>query len=343
MNRTTEPQNLMQNHLDNLTKPKGSLGDLEDFSLRLSAIQKKVPPVINKKACFVFAGDHGVTAENVSLYPSEVTYQMVLNFLNGGAGVNVLSKHCGYDVYVVDAGVKENFDNNNVITRKAGKGTKNFFSEPAMTKDELNECLEHGKALAREAKEKGYDLVAIGDMGIGNTTTAAAMLIAAGLKSDDVVDRGTGIDEEMLQNKTRIINESVTKHGPYKDVYQIMQNLGGFELCTITGFILGLKELGIACVIDGFPVSSAAYMAYLIDNTITGYLFAGHKSKVKGHIRVLEKMNLKPIVDFNMRLGEGTGAVIGGFMLDLSAKIACEMATFASAGVSESLDEEENY
>lgn len=333
----------MQKHLDNLTKPVGSLGDLESFAMKLAIIQRCIPPVIEKKASFVFAGDHGVTEEGVSLYPKEVTYQMVLNFLSGGAGINVLSKYCGYDVYIVNAGVSGKFDDDGVIARKVGHGTRNFVKEPAMSEEQLEQCLQNGKDLAKEAIAKGYDLFALGDMGIGNTTTAAALLIASRLPADDVIDRGTGIDDKMLERKRQVIQKAVSRYAPYKGVRDIMRQLGGFEICTITGFILGLKGQKAACVLDGFPVTTAGYMAWLIDREVKDFLFAGHKSKVKGHAVVLERMGLKPIVDLNMRLGEGTGAVIGGFLISLGAKIAGEMASFESADVSRSEGVEEDY
>lgn len=333
----------MQNHLDNLTKPIGSLGELEEIALKLAAVQNKIPPQISKRASLIFAADHGITEENVSMYPKEVTAQMVLNFLGGGAAINVLSKHCGSDVFIVDSGVDADFDDERVINKKVAKGTKNFLKENAMTENELAQCLAHGKELARMIKEKGYDLVSLGDMGIGNTSTAAAMLIAGGFASGDIIDRGTGIDDERLQHKIKVINDAIAQHNPGNNPMKIMQTLGGFEICTMTGLILELKGTGIVCVLDGFPVTAAGYMAYMMDDTVLDYCFAGHKSKVKGHQVVLDKMGLKPLIDLNMRLGEGTGAVIGGFLIDLSAKIAGEMASFASAGVSTSKDEEENY
>jgi nicotinate-nucleotide--dimethylbenzimidazole phosphoribosyltransferase len=340
MNNTADLQKKMQGHLDNLTKPAGSLGRLEEFSMKMAKIQKKIPPVIEKKAVYVIAGDHGINASGVSMYPSEVTPQMVINFVNGGAGINVLANHCGFDVKAVDAGVAFDFDNNKIIDCKVAKGTKNFHETEAMSAEELEQCLENGKKLARQAVKEGYELTALGDMGISNTTSAAAMVIAAGLDADSIIDKGTGISDELLEIKRQIILESIEKHAPYNGPMDIMRKLGGFELCTMAGFILGLKDTGTACMIDGFPVTSGAYMAYMIDPSVSEYLFAGHMSKVKGHKIMLEKMGLEAIVDFKMRLGEGTGAVIGGFMVELGVKIAGEMASFASAGVTTAEDEE---
>ncbi len=333
----------MQHHLDNLTKPVGSLGDLEDFAMKMSLIQGAVPPVLNKKAVYVFASDHGINAEGVSMYPQEVTYQMLINVTAGGAGISVLAKNCGYDVVAVDTGILTPVDDSSIIDCRAGSGSANFHETEAMTAEQASLCLENGRRLAQQAADAGYQLVAIGDLGISNTTTAAAMAIAGGLEADLIIDKGTGISDEMLDNKRRVIIESVEKHAPYKDAEDIIRKVGGFEQAVMAGFILGLKGRGIACVIDGFPVTAGALMAWLIDNSVSEYLFAGHKSKVRGHRVMLDKLGLSPIVDFNMRLGEGTGAVIGGYMVELGVKTACEMASFENANVSKSLTEEENY
>jgi nicotinate-nucleotide--dimethylbenzimidazole phosphoribosyltransferase len=309
----------MQHHLDNLTKPKGSLGDLEDLALRLAKIQGRVPPRIDRRICVVFAGDHGIVDEGVSLYPREVTTQMVLNFAGGGAAINVMAKHCGMDLQVVDAGIAGDIDDDKVINKKVGRGTRNFAKEEAMTEGELDSCLNHGRELAARIAREGYDLVCIGDMGIGNTTTAAALLAANGLSLDSVVDRGTGIDDTTLKHKREVISTSLKKYGPFS----------------------GDKK--IACVIDGFPVTTGAYLAWRIDSSVSAFLFAGHKSKVKGHIVILEAMELEPILDLNMRLGEGTGAALGGFVISMGANIACEMSSFESAGVSRSEGDEKDY
>ena len=341
----TEPSisELMQQHMDNLTKPVGSFGNLEQYALKLSEIQQRVPPSVGRKAVFVFAGDHGITEEKVSLYPREVTCQMVLNFIGGGAAINVLARHCGFDVSVVDAGVDADLRHAKIIDKKVARGTRNFLNEPAMSEEQLSTCLENGRALAEKAVREKYDLVALGDMGIGNTSSAAALLIASGFKPEDVVDRGTGISTEALDHKRQTIMQAVRRHTPFGSPRTILQRLGGFELCAIAGFILALRERGVACIIDGFPVSTAAYMAFSIDNSITSFIFAGHRSKVRGHARILEAMGMEPILDLGMRLGEGTGAVLGGQVVDLSAKLAGEMASFDSARVSRSEEIEENY
>jgi nicotinate-nucleotide--dimethylbenzimidazole phosphoribosyltransferase len=344
-------EELMQAHLDNLTKPRGSLGKLETYCLKMARIQGRVPPKLETKGIYVFAGDHGIAAEGVSLYPQEVTRQMVLNMLSGGAGINALGSGTGWDITLVDAGVLgEDFPPDGTlkpvcsfIRARLGPGSRNFYREAALRADETERALEQGKALARDAAERGYDLTAIGDLGIGNTSAAAAMLVAAGFKPGDMVDRGTGIDGEMLEHKRRIITEAVDRRGPQKTGEAILQTFGSFDLAMMTGFILGLAGKGIPCVLDGFPVSSAAYMAYLINPRTADWLFAGHLSRVAGHKPVLDALGLEPIVSLDMRLGEGTGAVIGGFVIELAVRTARDMASFSQAHVSESGKTEETF
>jgi nicotinate-nucleotide--dimethylbenzimidazole phosphoribosyltransferase len=212
-----------------------------------------------------------------------------------------------------------------------------------MQAEQLETCLENGAKLAASAVEQGYDLIALGDMGIGNTSTAAALLIASGFEAQSVVDRGTGISDDNLLQKREIIERAVEKHRPFADPKDILRKVGGFEFATMAGFILGLKERRVACVIDGFPVSSAAYMACRLDPQVRRFLFAGHRSKVKGHTVILNRLQLPPLVDLQMRLGEGTGAVLGGELIYLAAKLSSEMASFQSARVSRSETVEEDY
>lgn len=352
--------NAMIAHLDNLTKPKGSLGRLEELGIQLAKVQGQVPPKPGKKAVFVIAGDHGVTDEGVSLFPKEVTAQMAINFLAGGAAINALARGCGFDVFAVDAGIVSDISIGNyhahecpesgplgpapgLLRMKAARGTANFARENAMTREVVDACLANGMALAERAELSGYRYVAIGDMGIGNTTAAAALLVASGFDPARIIDRGTGIDDETLARKYRVITGAVAARGPFASPLEILAAVGGLELATMTGLILGLKGRGIACLIDGFPVTSAAWMACAIDPSVKEYLFAGHQSKVKGHAVVLEALGLVPIVSFDMRLGEGTGAVIGGFILELAARAASQMATFETMGVARSIEDEENY
>ncbi|MDR3301785.1 MAG: nicotinate-nucleotide--dimethylbenzimidazole phosphoribosyltransferase [Spirochaetaceae bacterium] len=343
----------MQAILDNLTKPRGSLGKLEDFCIKLAAIQGKAPPEIHKKGVYVFGGDHGIAQEGVSLYPQEVSFQMAMNMLLGGAGINALANAMNWEVNVVDSGIMVDFPPdeelkkqgaaNRLIRAKVGKGTRNFYTESAMTEDELEAALQKGQELADDAVSCGYSMVAIGDLGIGNTSTAAALLIAAGLNADAVIDRGTGIDDKALISKRRIIKEACIRRRPVANPLAIMQELGGYDLAMMSGFILGLDGKGIACILDGFPVTSAAYMAFMQNKKIIDYVFAGHLSKVAGHKVVLDKMGLSPIIALDLHLGEGTGAVIGGYMVELAVNCARNMASFDTADVSGKDVEEKKY
>ena len=382
----------MQAHLDNLTKPRGSLGRLEDLVIQLAVIQNRVPPQITKKAVYVFAGDHGIVAEGVSLYPQEVTLQMLANFLAGGAAINALASGLGpgglekiapgttgaenattgaagsgnaltgavpgpqaaWDLVAVDAGVAGDTSEleklasslppgRRFLNKKIGLGTANFLHQPAMTEDDLELALKAGADLAEDAQQHRYDLVAIGDMGIGNTSTAAALLVASGFPLETIVDRGTGIDNKTLTHKQQVIAQAVEKHGPYASPLDILRKLGGYDLAMMAGLILGLRQKNIGCIIDGFPVTSAAYMAYSMDRSVRDFLFAGHRSKVRGHSPVLEALGLEPILDLGMHLGEGTGAVLGGYLIELAVKTSRTMASFASAGVSNSTHAEEKY
>jgi nicotinate-nucleotide--dimethylbenzimidazole phosphoribosyltransferase len=341
----------MEEHLDGLTKPRGSLGKLETWCVKMAEIQRKVPPEIKKKGIYVFAGDHGIASCGVSLYPQEVTRQMALNILAGGAGINALAGGTGWEITLVDAGIMgddlpPDSDRKaacSLVRARIGRGTRNSFEEPAMTETETEMALDRGRSLAEDAAGRKIDLAAIGDLGIGNTATAAAMLVAAGFRAEDMVDRGTGIDDAMLEHKRDIVREAVKRRSPPKDGKAILQNLGSFDFAMMAGFILGLENKGIGCVLDGFPVSSAAYMAYLINPQVRDWLFAGHLSKVAGHRPLLDHMGLDPVVDLDMRLGEGTGAVIGGHIVELGVKAAREMASFSSAHVSDTETPEEKY
>jgi nicotinate-nucleotide--dimethylbenzimidazole phosphoribosyltransferase len=340
----------MRAHLDNLTKPRGSLGKLEDYCVKMARIQQKVPPKIGKKGLYVFGGDHGISDEGVSLYPKEVSFQMAMNMLSGGAGVNVLADATGWEANVVDSGIDWDFPpeselnaKNRFIPAKIMRGSKNFLKESAMTEEETEAALSKGRELASDAEKQGYNMVAVGDLGIGNTSTAAAMLIAAGMEADAIIDRGTGIDDKQLAHKKRVIKEGVLNRRPVKNPYSIMRETGAPDLAMMTGFILGLEGRGIACVLDGFPVTSAAYMAYMINPAIVEYTFAGHLSKVAGHKVALSALGLDPIVSLDMHLGEGSGAVIGGFIVQLGVLCALNMASFDNTNVSGKDAEEQKY
>jgi nicotinate-nucleotide--dimethylbenzimidazole phosphoribosyltransferase len=327
-----------QKHIDNLTKPIGSLGRLEEFARRLVAITENKNPVLDKKVIFTFAGDHGVTDEGVSAYPREVTRQMVFNFLNGGAGINVLARHAGAEVVVVDIGVDYDFaDTDGLMKFKVVKGTGNFTKEPAMTRQDAIRCIDVGIKLADGYVKKGYKIFGTGEMGIGNTTPSSAIAaVLTGRPVPEVTGRGTGISDESLKNKIKIIENGIKLNKPNPDdPLDVLSKVGGAEIGGIAGIVIGAAANRIPVVIDGFISTAGALIAYCIEPKTRDYMFAAHNSVETGHKAMLDKMGLSPILDLNLRLGEGTGAALAMPLIEAGLKIYKEMATFGEAGVSE--------
>jgi len=322
---------------DNLTKPKGSLGRLEDLSIQLAGIYRTAAPKITKKAIFTIAADHGVCAEGVSAYPPEVTAQMVLNFASGGAAINVLGRHVGADVITVDMGVASDMSwPSSIVSRKVRKGTRNMMREPAMTSSEASDAIMHGVELGINAVENGYDLIGIGDMGIGNTTAASALTaVFTGRPVAEVTGRGTGLDEDGLQKKIKVIEEVINlrRPDPSKPL-DVLQRVGGLEIAGMAGVIIGAASRDVPIVLDGFISSSSALIAAGLAPESKSYMIASHRSVEKGHRAILDYLGLEPILDLRMRLGEGTGAALAMNIIEASCKILNEMATFESAGVS---------
>jgi nicotinate-nucleotide--dimethylbenzimidazole phosphoribosyltransferase len=326
-----------QRRLDNLTKPPGSLGRLEEIARRLVAIYENPMPEIPEKVVFTFAGDHGVAEEGVSAYPPEVTPQMVFNFLNGGAGINVLARHAGSEVVVVDIGVNFNFDNpEGLVIRKVVSGTRNMTKGPAMTREEAINCMEVGIRLAHEYAEKGYRIFATGEMGIANTTPSSAIAsVITGRPVSEVTGRGTGIGDEALEKKVRTIEKAIEVNRPApSDPVDVLAKVGGAEIGGIAGLCIGAAEKKIPVVVDGFISTAGALIAWALAPAISDYLFAAHRSQEIGHRVMLEHMGLRPILDLDLRLGEGTGAALAFTVIDAGLKIYREMATFEEAGVS---------
>ena len=330
-------------HLDGLTKPLGSLGILEDIAAKMVSIRREEFSRPLQKTVYVFAADHGIAAEGVSAYPSEVTRQMVLNFLAQGAAINVLTKLHRVKLHVVDVGVDADFDGvNGLLHYKVRRGTRNMLREAAMSDAELARALEIGWRLAADAKAKGTSVVAAGEMGIGNTTAASAI---AALLTNEPVARvtggGTGLNGHAQAHKRQIIEAVIQKHssaigaGSGPDPLEALRRVGGLEIAAMTGLILGAAQNGVAIVADGFISTAAAAIAFALEPRVKGYLFAGHESEEPGHRVLLEYIGLKPILSLNMRLGEGTGAVLAMPIIESAMCLYNEMATFASAGVSE--------
>ncbi len=348
-----------QARLDKLTKPKDSLGRLEEFAQRLVAITGNTMPDIDKKVVFTFAGDHGVAEEGVSAFPKEVTREMVLNFINKGAAINVLARHAGADVVVVDIGVDLDFLNdpdippfstceiggkiafgkNGVafISNKVVYGTQNISKWPAMTRKEAEQCVQTGIDLAIGYSKQGYSMFGTGDMGIANTTPSSAIAaLLTGREVKDVTGRGTGIDGHAFEHKIRVIEQAIALNKPDpSDPIDVLAKVGGAEIGGITGLILGCASQKRPVVIDGLISTAGALVAYFIEPKTKDYMFASHQSVEIGHRVMLDKMGLTPILDLNLRLGEGTGAVLAMFLIEAGLKIYKEMATFGEAGVSE--------
>jgi len=334
--------NAIQAQLDNLTKPQGSLGRLEELAKKYCLITGKDRPTIRNKIIFTFAGDHGVTEESVSAFPKEVTPQMVLNFIRGGAGVNVLAKHAGARVIVVDMGVDYEFEPvDGLEIRKIARGTKNMTKGPAMTRDEAERAVLAGIELVEKYKS-GLDLLGTGDMGIGNTTPSSAIVsVITGTDPEKVTGRGTGIDDQSLKNKVAIIKKAIAVNRPDpKDALDLLAKVGGYEIAGIAGLVLGAALYRIPVVIDGFISTAGALIAAELNPLSKGYMIAAHQSVEIGHRKMLEHMEQIPLLDLNLRLGEGTGAALGMSLVEAGVKILGEMATFAAAGVAEKIEEE---
>jgi nicotinate-nucleotide--dimethylbenzimidazole phosphoribosyltransferase len=327
-----------QERLDSLTKPVGSLGRLEELAAQYVAIREELFPPLEIKRVVVFAGDHGVVAEKVSAYPQEVTFQMVHNFLRGGAGINVLALQAGARVEVVDIGVNHDFDPGlNLVYRKIAYGTRNMAQEPAMTREEALRAVWVGVERAQEAVEDGVDVLAAGDMGIGNTTPAAALTaVVTGRPVGAATGKGTGIDPTTFNHKVAVINRAIALNKPTADdPVGALAAVGGLEIAGITGLILGAAAARRPLVLDGFIATAGALVAAQLVPAVKDYLIAAHRSVEPGHQVMLDHMGLKPLFNLQMRLGEGTGAALGMGLLDAGWRIYREMATFAEAGVAE--------
>lgn len=324
---------------DFLTKPKESLGILEDLSIRVAGIVSSDLPVIKHKVIVTMAADHGVTAEQISAYPKEVTYQMVYNFVRGGAGINVLARQVGARVIVVDMGVAADINESNVVNKKINYGTKNFAKGSAMSFEEAIKSIEAGIDVIECELRNGIDIAGIGDMGIGNTTSASAVVAAiTGEPVRNVTGYGTGIDSAVFERKVSVIEKALSLNKPNpKDPIDVLAKVGGFEIGGMVGCFLACARYRIPVLIDGFISGAAALIAAKLAPLAKEYMIAAHCSVEAGHKVVLNKIGLKPLLNLNMRLGEGTGAALGMFIVEAATRILAEMATFKDAGVSEAI------
>lgn len=330
-----EPMKEAESYLLRLTKPPGSLGKLEEIAVQLAGINAAFPLKESKKAIIVMAGDHGVCEEGVSAFPQEVTPQMVLNFLHGGAAVNVLARQAGADVVCVDMGIKAELEHEQLRKRRVRDGTHNIARGPAMTLDEAEQAVQSGIALVEELVAAGYGLFATGEMGIGNTTPSAAILsVLAKASAEEAVGRGTGLDDAGLARKRDVVRRAIAVNQPLADdPLDVLAKLGGFEIAGLVGVILGAAVNRCPVIIDGFIATVAALLAYRLVPEARSYMIASHLSEETGHCLALKQLGLKPMLELSMRLGEGTGAALVMGIVEASIKITKEMATFESAGV----------
>lgn len=332
----------VQRLLDAKTKPRGSLGRLERLACQIAAIRRTALPPPPRPAIVVMAADHGVAAEGVSAYPQEVTRQMVLNFARGGAAINVLARHAGARLVVVDIGVAgDPLEAPGVRACRIAAGTANFAHGPAMTRDQAVAAVEAGIAIARELVEGGIDLIGTGEMGIANTTAASALTaVLTGAPVDEVTGRGTGIDDAAIAHKRDVVRRAIELHRPElgnpADPLDVLARLGGFEIAGLAGVVLGAAAAGVPVVVDGFIASAAALVAVRLAPAAAGSLVCAHRSAEPGHRRVLAALDREPVLDLDLRLGEGTGAALAMPLIDAALAILRDMATFAAAGVSDS-------
>ncbi|MCJ7515927.1 MAG: nicotinate-nucleotide--dimethylbenzimidazole phosphoribosyltransferase [Dehalococcoidia bacterium] len=327
-----------QSRQNNLTKPHGSLGRLEELSIQLAGIKGTASPKLEHKSVIVMAADHGVAAETVSLYPQEVTRQMVLNFLKGGAAINILAGQIGARVIVVDMGVKGGFQPlPGLLCKMIDFGTQNMTQGPAMTRQQAVDSIEAGIQAVEAEMAKRVDIIGTGDMGIGNTTSSSAIFSAiSGKQPKKITGRGTGIGDKQLAHKIKVIDRALSINKPNaKDPIDVLSKVGGFEIGGLVGVMLAGAAYRIPVVIDGFISGAAALIATGMSSQVKDYLIAAHLSAEAGHEQLLQFLGLNPLLNLNMRLGEGTGAVMGIFLADAAARTLSQMATFAQAGVSE--------
>ncbi len=321
---------------DQLTKPQGSLGRLEALSIQIAGITGTPRPCLRAPAVVVMAADHGIARQKVSAYPAEVTSQMVLNFLAGGAAINVLARHVGARVVTVDMGVAVDMPPHpGLRIHKLAPGTADFTHEPAMSRTTAQLALETGIAVASDLIDAGVDVIATGDMGIGNTSASSAIVAAiTGRTVAEVTGRGTGVDDAGLERKIALIAQALARHRPDStDGLDVLAKVGGFEIGGLAGVMLGAAARRVPVVVDGFISGAAALIACTLAPSLQPYLIAAHRSVERGHQAVFAHLDLEPLFDLGMRLGEGTGAVLGISLCQAACKILDEMMTFAEAGV----------
>lgn len=333
-NMTLEEQ--IRQKIDLKTKPVGALGYLETLALKIALVQQTLTPRLESPTQIVFAADHGLAKNGVSAYPPEVTHQMVMNFLAGGAAINVFCKQNGVAIHVVDAGVNFDFaDHPSLIKAKAGYGTQSALYGKAITAEQLRFCLSESARIVDHIFNKGCNIIGFGEMGIGNTSSAS--LIMASLLSkpvEECIGRGTGVDNEQLQHKTHILKQVIDFHGSIKDPWEILQTFGGFELAQMCGAMLQAHQNNMLIMVDGFIATAAYALVHAVEPAIANRSIFCHVSNESAHRHFLDSLNQKAILDLNLRLGEGSGCALAYPIIQASVNFLNEMASFETAGVS---------
>lgn len=337
-NHTTEVsfETLLQQKIDLKTKPLGALGLVEDLAFKIGQIQQSLHPTLSHPHILLFAGDHGVAQAGVSAYPPEVTYQMVMNILQGGAAVTVFGRQNGITIKTIDAGVNYEFEHlPDLIDAKIGFGTANFITQPAMSKVQLDQCLEKSAKIVQDVKAEGCNVIGFGEMGIGNTSSASMLMHhITKINLDDCIGRGTGLDDSQLNRKKELLQQANAFHGPLQDPLLILQTYGGFEVAQICGAMLEAYRQKMLILVDGFIATSAFLIAHALYPAIKDYAIFCHNSNEVGHQKMLAYLEVEPVLNLRMRVGEGTGCALAYPILQNAVAFLNEMASFDSAGVS---------
>lgn len=334
----------LQHQIDNKTKPLGALGRLEEIALQAGIIQGTLHPQLNRPHIVVFAGDHGVAATGlVNPYPQSVTAQMVLNFITGGAAINVFCRQHAIGLTVVDAGVNFDFDTTlfqgKLLSKKIGYGTRNYLEGMAMSASEVRQAIETGKEIVTDLAAQGCNCIGFGEMGIGNTSSASLIMsFITGIPVEECVGRGTGVNDEQLEQKKNTLQEAFRLHLPAiaarPDAETILEHVGGYEIAMMAGAYLKAAELRMVILVDGFITTAALLLAKLVDSQVQDCCFFSHTSGERGHVKMLEYLGAEPLLNLGMRLGEGTGAALAYPLVQSAVQFLREMASFESAGVS---------
>ncbi|WP_320113247.1 nicotinate-nucleotide--dimethylbenzimidazole phosphoribosyltransferase [Draconibacterium orientale] len=333
--KNAELRHLLQYNIDQKTKPQGSLGQLEELAMQIGLVQQTTQPSLNKPVMLTIASDHEITNEKVSPVPTEITWQQCLNFLNGGGGIGFLCQHFGFDLYVVDAGVNYDFEPYpKLINKKVRKGSRNFLNEPAMTLEECNQALQNGRDIVADFAKKGTNVIGFGEMGIGNSSPATALLsVYAGIPVETCTGPGCGLEPEGVNHKAQVLKQAIEKLGIAATPEENLARFGGLEIATIAGGMLEAAHRRMLILVDGFITTSGFLAAYAINPAVKDYAIFSHCSNEPGHVKMLDFIKGKPLLDLQLRLGEGTGAALAYPIVQASVAMLNKMTSFSETKV----------